>query len=543
MWYLMDPTSRLHPTHSTIYNIVKTPNIRIGLGSKTSILQRVCETRESPKIYRVSGGTREEIHLDPTAECGNHHIEDELVFANHNGYVFHDSCGFEAGHEDELHIVQDFVREKATARQLWDRLHAIWYCIPMENDQPSFDMKFFGAICPDKNVPVIAVFTKFDQFKRDIRIKLEDRPGGNPSVSWKEVNDRAEEVFQDQYWNVVKHAQETENALSDEVVTLMLLAIQRGNLERSVKNSLRRQMICYSKIHDLFGEWYYVVSAISRLMVYVPFLLSRILMVYVPFLLSSLLMVHVSFLLSSLLMVYVSFLHFRCTHGLCSIPALQEDSWFMSHSYSLVDSWFMSHFCSPGYDSWFMFHSYSLVDSWFMSHSHSPGYDSWFMFHSYSLVGCEQYHMITAIPTHGLCSIPALQVTHGLCPIPALQEGVSDIMGAIPRLMVYVCPIPALQTHKHITDTLSSMIGKIGSATFNDGYTPQYTLLVSILLLECTAILFVTTDATLDTALDEAYSGLNSLSNALKAELSSFVSKDHITDDYLAFILKHRLAT
>ena len=33
---------------------------------------------------------------------------------------------------------------------------------------------------------------------------------------------------------------ETENALSDEVVTLMLLATQRGNLERSVKNSLRR---------------------------------------------------------------------------------------------------------------------------------------------------------------------------------------------------------------------------------------------------------------------------------------------------------------
>ena len=28
---------------------------------KTSILQRVCETRESPKIYRVSGRTREEV--------------------------------------------------------------------------------------------------------------------------------------------------------------------------------------------------------------------------------------------------------------------------------------------------------------------------------------------------------------------------------------------------------------------------------------------------------------------------------------------------
>ena len=25
------------------------------------------------------------------------------------------------------------------------------YCIPMQNDRPSLDMKFFGAICPDKN--------------------------------------------------------------------------------------------------------------------------------------------------------------------------------------------------------------------------------------------------------------------------------------------------------------------------------------------------------------------------------------------------------
>ena len=28
---------------------------------KTSILQRVCETTESPKIYRVTNGTRQEV--------------------------------------------------------------------------------------------------------------------------------------------------------------------------------------------------------------------------------------------------------------------------------------------------------------------------------------------------------------------------------------------------------------------------------------------------------------------------------------------------
>jgi hypothetical protein len=66
------------------------------------------------------------------------------------------------------------------------------YCIPMDNDRPSLDLKHFHDICPDKNgtskyklmnlrltwgfcqVPVIAVFTKYDQFRRDVEMKLED---------------------------------------------------------------------------------------------------------------------------------------------------------------------------------------------------------------------------------------------------------------------------------------------------------------------------------------------------------------------------------
>jgi hypothetical protein len=49
-----------------------------------------------------------------------HNIEDELIFTNHTGYIFHDSCGFEAGGEDELKIVQEFVRRKSRERQLED---------------------------------------------------------------------------------------------------------------------------------------------------------------------------------------------------------------------------------------------------------------------------------------------------------------------------------------------------------------------------------------------------------------------------------------
>ena len=129
----------------------------------TSILQRVCDTTESPEIYRWdSWGNRErvrffvpistliskysQVYLDPSIEVrracacrwwlivttllvqrGMSNIEDEIVFTNHNGYVFHDSRGLESGSEVELRIIQDFVRRRSQERRLKDRLHAIWF--------------------------------------------------------------------------------------------------------------------------------------------------------------------------------------------------------------------------------------------------------------------------------------------------------------------------------------------------------------------------------------------------------------------------------
>jgi hypothetical protein len=72
------------------------------------------------------------------------------------------------GSEDELKIVQAFVAHKSQEKRLKDRLHAIWlvlrhvygyrydtfllrYCIPMDNDWPSLDLKHFDDICLDKN--------------------------------------------------------------------------------------------------------------------------------------------------------------------------------------------------------------------------------------------------------------------------------------------------------------------------------------------------------------------------------------------------------
>jgi hypothetical protein len=57
---------------------------------------------------------------------GLHDIEDEFTFTNHDGYIFHDSRGFESGSAGELKTVQEFVTRKSREKRLRDRLHAIW---------------------------------------------------------------------------------------------------------------------------------------------------------------------------------------------------------------------------------------------------------------------------------------------------------------------------------------------------------------------------------------------------------------------------------
>ncbi|KAH9028960.1 hypothetical protein EDB85DRAFT_2291030 [Lactarius pseudohatsudake] len=90
---------------------------------KTSILQRMCDTTESPIIYRGY----KKVTLNPSMDRGEHRIDDELVFSNHPGYVFHDSRGIEAGGTEELETLQDFIQRKSREKRLRSRLHAIWF--------------------------------------------------------------------------------------------------------------------------------------------------------------------------------------------------------------------------------------------------------------------------------------------------------------------------------------------------------------------------------------------------------------------------------
>ncbi|KAN0134552.1 hypothetical protein V8E53_007698 [Lactarius tabidus] len=229
---------------------------------KTSILQRVCETTESPFIYRETDDGREEVNLEPSMERGEHSIYDELVFSNHLGYVFHDSRGIESGSTKELRILQEFIRLKCKEKQLRRRLHAIWYCVPMDNQRPELDLKFYKDICLDENV-----FTKYDQFLRNVEMQVLDYPDEYPDGN---VTEAAGKLFREHYLNPlgydVKYVQlqkmhkqrghcgdlleKTATALDKDTVALMLLAVQRGNLELNVKVALNK---VYFNVKDAKG--------------------------------------------------------------------------------------------------------------------------------------------------------------------------------------------------------------------------------------------------------------------------------------------------
>ncbi len=68
------------------------------------------------------------------SQRGEHEIDDELMFSNHTGYVFHDSRGIESGGTEELDTLEKFIRDRASANRLKSRIHAIWFGLLCIND-------------------------------------------------------------------------------------------------------------------------------------------------------------------------------------------------------------------------------------------------------------------------------------------------------------------------------------------------------------------------------------------------------------------------
>ncbi|KDQ53786.1 hypothetical protein JAAARDRAFT_136699 [Jaapia argillacea MUCL 33604] len=133
---------------------------------KTTILQKVCNTTDQPTILNAQGQKIGLSAVAPSEERGVHNIEDEMIFAANPRYVFHDSRGFECGSTEEFNIIQDFIQSRGRERDLRKQLHVIWYCLPADNAGrllTGAEARFFQQ-CDPGAVPVIAIYTKFEDF-------------------------------------------------------------------------------------------------------------------------------------------------------------------------------------------------------------------------------------------------------------------------------------------------------------------------------------------------------------------------------------------
>ncbi|KAI6003495.1 hypothetical protein F5J12DRAFT_943389 [Pisolithus orientalis] len=147
---------------------------------KTTILQRVCNATDQPEIFNGEGQKACVDNHALTVDCiqrGYHDIEDELVFRSNPRFVFHDSCGFEAGSEEQFAMMKKFVMDHARTPKLNKRIHAIWFCIPLTDIHrmvTAAETKFFEE-CDTGHVPVVVLVTKADALELEAIEQLEDQ--------------------------------------------------------------------------------------------------------------------------------------------------------------------------------------------------------------------------------------------------------------------------------------------------------------------------------------------------------------------------------
>ncbi|KAI6107741.1 hypothetical protein EV401DRAFT_2272386 [Pisolithus croceorrhizus] len=131
---------------------------------KTTILQRVCNSTDKPEIFDSEGNKIENVVVQGNLTRGHHEIKHELVFKSNPRFVFHDSCGFEAGSTQQFDQMRNFVVDRAATKKVNERIHAIWFCIPMTDYHRTVtaaEQRFFNE-CDTGHVPVIVLLTKAD---------------------------------------------------------------------------------------------------------------------------------------------------------------------------------------------------------------------------------------------------------------------------------------------------------------------------------------------------------------------------------------------
>ncbi|KAI9438037.1 hypothetical protein H4582DRAFT_230822 [Lactarius indigo] len=146
-----------------------------AISGKTTLIKRVCNTTDEPRIYDEKSNSL----LEPISERGIRDIDRPFAFPSKPQFIFHCPSGFETGDENHLKRVQSFIEERASATEVDDQLHAIWslllsrfvalphfwrrFCFILDKARfiVGSERKFFNEQRAG-NIPVIAIFTKFD---------------------------------------------------------------------------------------------------------------------------------------------------------------------------------------------------------------------------------------------------------------------------------------------------------------------------------------------------------------------------------------------
>ncbi|KAF8814006.1 era-like GTP-binding protein [Phlegmacium glaucopus] len=233
---------------------------------KTTILEKVCHAMGHKPKFLDAEGNEIVSELKSSDERGEHDIEHQIVYPTAQGFIFHDSRGFEAGATGELVKVKEFINERAKMTLMKDQLHAIWYCLPTSSDRPLTEAEMSLFESDIGNVPVIAVFTKMDAldkkvFSEQLNKKIPPREARKnvPSLArakferdylapLKKVSHQPKNIVELREMNkpdkdcnelVIKTAE----ALDSQALELLIISAHRNDVEFSIKRVINEQII------------------------------------------------------------------------------------------------------------------------------------------------------------------------------------------------------------------------------------------------------------------------------------------------------------
>ncbi|KAG8871282.1 hypothetical protein FRB97_008822, partial [Tulasnella sp. 331] len=104
-------------------------------------------------------------------------INFEITSPKNDLFILHDSQGFEQGELANLHTVKEFIEKRNAMPTLQDRVHAIWLCIqiPFAGGR-LFEIGDEEFLKVDFGLPVIVVFTKYDNLRLKAKRELKKNP-------------------------------------------------------------------------------------------------------------------------------------------------------------------------------------------------------------------------------------------------------------------------------------------------------------------------------------------------------------------------------